>query len=341
MLVFYLLVLLISVYGLGLRTDSARGEALSIEQCNAIKGISILLVFISHASQYVSASGYQYSMFGDDIFLNIKSSIGQLCVVMFFFYSGYGTELSIDRKGKQYVKDMPRRRVFTTLVNFDIAVFVFVIINLLLGIRMPVSRVVMSLFAWDSIGNSEWYIFDILALYVITYISSLVVSSNKIRFCLILSMTLLLVFALYFLKGSWWYNTLLAYPAGILLAMNKERFVKLMTKHYWPILFVLVALFTVLFVYKKSNVLVYNAASVAFAFVVVALTFRIRIQNRFLIWLGAQLFPLYIYQRLPMLTIKELNPAMIAHYPVVFYLFSFLVTIAIAMSYRYWKVSCR
>lgn len=341
MLVFYLLVLLISVYGLGLRTDSSRGEALSIEQCNAIKGISILLVFISHASQYVSASGYQYSMFGDDIFLNIKLSIGQLCVVMFFFYSGYGTEWSIERKGKQYVKDMPRRRVFTTLVNFDIAVFVFVIINLLLGIRMPVSRVVMSLFAWDSIGNSEWYIFDILALYVITYISSLVVSSNKIRFCLILSMTLLLVFALCFLKGSWWYNTLLAYPAGILLAMNKERFVKLMTNHYWPILFVLVALFTVLFVYKKTNVLVYNAASVAFAFVVVALTFRIRIQNRYLIWLGAQLFPLYIYQRLPMLTIKELNPAMIVHYPVVFYLFSFLVTIAIAMSYRYWKVSCR
>lgn len=341
MLLFYLLVLLISFYGLGLRKDSTHGEALSIEQCNAIKGISILLVFISHASQYVSASGYPYSMFGDDIFLNIKSSIGQLCVVMFFFYSGYGTELSIERKGKQYVKDMPRRRVFTTLVNFDIAVLVFVIINLLLGIRMPVSRVVMSLFAWDSIGNSEWYIFDILALYVITYISSLVVSSNKIRFCLILSMTLLLVFALYFLKGSWWYNTLLAYPAGVLLAMNKERFVKLMTNHFWPILFVLVALFTVLFVYKKTNVLVYNAASVAFAFGVVALTFRIRIQNRFLIWLGAQLFPLYIYQRLPMLTIKELNPAMIVYFPVVFYLLSFLVTIVIAMSYKYWKVSFR
>lgn len=341
MLVFYLLVLLISVYGLGLRTDSARGEALSIEQCNAIKGISILLVFISHASQYVSASGYQYSMFEDDVFLNIKSSIGQLCVVMFFFYSGYGTELSIERKGKQYVKDMPRRRVFTTLVNFDIAVFVFVIINLLLGVRMPVSRVVMSLFAWDSIGNSEWYIFDILALYVITYISSLVVTSNKIRLCLILTMTLLLVLALYFLKGSWWYNTLLAYPAGVFLAMNKERFVKLMTNHYWPVLFLLVALFFVLFVFKKANVLVYNAASVAFAFGVVALTFRIRIQNRFLIWLGAQLFPLYIYQRLPMLTIKELNPSMIVHYPVVFYLFSFFVTIVIAMSYKYWRVSCR
>ncbi len=92
MLVLYLFVFLISVYGLGLRKDPTNGEVLSIEQCNAIKGISILLVFISHASQYVSASDYHYSMLGDDVFLGIKSSIGQLCVVLFFFYSGYGTE---------------------------------------------------------------------------------------------------------------------------------------------------------------------------------------------------------------------------------------------------------
>ena len=172
MLVFYLLVILISVYGLGFRKDSTLGDALSIEQCNAIKGISILLVFISHASQYVSASDYQYSMIGDDLFLCIKSSIGQFCVVMFFFYSGYGTEWSIERKGKQYIKEMPKRRLLTTLINFDIAVVLFFIPNLLLGNRIPLTRFIMSLFAWDSVGNSEWYIFDILMLYIVTYISS-------------------------------------------------------------------------------------------------------------------------------------------------------------------------
>ena len=341
MLVFYLCVLLISVYGLGLRKDSTLEDALSIEQCNAIKGISILLVFISHASQYVTAGGYQYSMLGDDAFLGIKTFIGQLCVVMFFFYSGYGTECSIARKGKQYVKDMPRRRILTTLINFDIAVVVFIIVNLLLGIKMPVTRVLMSLFAWDSVGNSEWYIFDILSLYVISYISSLVTSDKRIRFGLLLAMTALLVYILYLLKGSWWYNTLFAYPAGVYVAMNKDRLVKLIKDYFWPILFGLTVLFFVLWGYKKSSVLVYNAASVVFAFGVVVLTSKIRIQNRLLIWLGMNLFPLYIYQRLPMLTINELCPSIVTLYPIVFYLTSFLITIVIAASYKYWKVTCR
>ena len=154
MLVLYLVVLLISAYGLGLRKDSTHGEALSIEQCNAIKGISILLVFISHASQYVTISGYPYSLVGDDLFLQIKSAIGQLCVVMFFFYSGYGIERSIATKGEQYVRNMPKRRLLTTLINFDIAVVVFLIANLLLGTRVTLTRFVMSLFAWNPIRTS-------------------------------------------------------------------------------------------------------------------------------------------------------------------------------------------
>ena len=341
MLVFYLLVLLISIYGSGLRQNPTNGETLSIEQCNAIKGISILLVFISHASQYVSASDYQYSMLGDDVFLGIKSSIGQLCVVMFFFYSGYGTEWSIARKGKQYVKDMPRRRILTTLINFDLAVVVFVITNLLLGNEMPLKRVLMSLFAWDSVGNSEWYIFDILSLYTITYITSQLTSNNRIRFGLLLSMTLVLVYLLYVLKGSWWYNTLLAYPAGVYMAMNKDKLINLVSNYFWPVLLVLMTLFFTLWTYKKSSVLVYNAASVVFAFLIVVLTSRIRIQNRFLIWLGMNLFPLYIYQRLPMLTINELCPPLVSVYPIAFYLISFLITIIIAASYRFWRLSCR
>ena len=341
MLVFYLFVLLISIYGSGFRKDSTNGEALSIEQCNAIKGISILLVFISHASQYVSASGYQFSMPGDDVFLIIKSSIGQLCVVMFFFYSGYGIQWSIKKKGKLYVKDMLKRRILTTLVNFDIAVVFFVITNLLLGNEMPLKRVLMSLFAWDSTGNSEWYIFDILSLYAITYISSLMTSNNRIRFCLLLSMTLILIYVLYLLKGSWWYNTIFSYPAGVFMAMNKERLIGLVKKYFWPILFGLIALFLFLWVFRKSNHMIYSTASVAFAFGIVALTTRIRIQNRYLIWLGMNLFPVYIYQRLPMLTLNELCPSLVSVYPIAFYLISFLITIIIAASYRFWRLSFR
>lgn len=341
MLVLYLLVLLVSVYGLGLRKGTAPSDALSIEQCNAIKGISILLVFISHASQYVAASGYQYSMVGDDVFLQIKSFIGQLCVVMFFFYSGYGTELSIEQKGKQYVAKMPKRRVLTTLINFDIAVILFFVANLLLGNSFPMSRLVMSLFAWDSVGNSEWYIFDILALYAISFISSSLTANTLIRFGLVLSMSFLLILGLYMFKGSWWYNTILAYPAGVFVAMNKEKALGLISKHYWAILFGAIIVFAVLWLFRKTNVIIYNAASIAFAISVVVLTCKVRIQNQCLMWLGTQLFPLYIYQRLPMMTMNQLCPPIVALCPVIFVLSSFVVTLPIAFLYKYWKVTCQ
>ena len=63
--------------------------------------------------------------------------------------------------------------------------------------------------------------------------------------------------------------------------------------------------------------------------------------NRFLIWLGVNLFPLYIYQRLPMLTINELCPSVVSVYPIAFYFASFLITIIIAASYKYWRISFR
>ena len=44
MIVLYIAIALLSVMGIGWRRDEGRDQSLSIEQCNAIKGISILLV---------------------------------------------------------------------------------------------------------------------------------------------------------------------------------------------------------------------------------------------------------------------------------------------------------
>ena len=38
-------------------------------------------------------------------------------------------------------------------------------------IRDSLSRILLSLIGWKSIGNSNWYMFDILLLYVLTYVA--------------------------------------------------------------------------------------------------------------------------------------------------------------------------
>ena len=64
-------------------------DYLSKKQTTAIKGIFVLLVFFGHITQYITmGSAYE----------RIVTSIGQLVVVMFLFYSGYGIMCQIMTK---------------------------------------------------------------------------------------------------------------------------------------------------------------------------------------------------------------------------------------------------
>ena len=325
--------------GIGLRPKVDGDQTLSISQCNAIKGISILLVFVRHANQYVRECGYSYDSLGDNLFLTIDHAIGQLCVVMFLFYSGYGTQLSILKKGDEYVKRIPVRRCLTTLLNFDVAVVVFLVINLLLGNAVPFSKLCTSLVAWVSIGNSNWYIFDIILCYFISFVSSRIVSGPRARFLVMLLLVTLLIGTLHVLKQSWWYDTLLAYPAGALLALKKDEFFELARKYYLPVLACALMLFLLFANVGHVYVVTGNLASVMFAIMVVIVTMRVKVQNGLLAWLGKNLFPMYIYQRVPMMVIAVAFPTLVALRPVIFCFASLVITVFLAFAYKYIRIS--
>ena len=99
------------------------------------------------------------------MFLDLCAKFGQLIVVMFLFFSGYGVMSAIRNKGAAYVQAMPRHRILTVLVNFDVAVVIFAVLQLLLGRVFPVNRYLLSLVGWEQIGNSNWYIVAIAILW--------------------------------------------------------------------------------------------------------------------------------------------------------------------------------
>lgn len=141
------------------------------EQCNRIKGFFIVVVFCRHIAPYLADAGYDFSLLGDNLFCLIDGRIGQLLVVMFLFYSGYGVMESIKKKGSAYVDCIPKRRLLTTLANFDVAILLFLLVNLCLGIHYDMQVILLSFIGWESVGNSNWYIFVILCCYLSTYIT--------------------------------------------------------------------------------------------------------------------------------------------------------------------------
>ena len=319
-------------------------DYLSKDSTNSIKGIFILLIVISHALPYITRCGYAYSRTGDSLLMTFFYILSQMVVVMFLFYSGYGVSESFKSRGEPYVKSMPRHRILGTLLNFDVAVLVFIVVDLFLGIELTANRCLMSLTAWKEVGNSNWYIFVILFCYLMTYITlRLPITTHAHNVVVLFGLCggCLLILSMY--KQNYWYNKILCYPLGFMYSSFKDKFEFLFKSYYWKCLSILVV--ALVLIYLSHHILTYdrfqlryNAMSIVFGLMMIALTMKVRINNSVLKWFGRHLFPVYIYMRLPMIVMESKTPLLASTYPALFILIALAVTVLIAYLYKNWEI---
>lgn len=325
-------------------------DCLSKEKTNAIKGIFILIVFVNHIREYYAGAGTDLSLWYDNVLFLLPKAFGQLMVVMFLFYSGYGVMESIKAKGEKYVNVMPKRRVLTTLINFDIAVVIFALVGLTTGMNDILPHLGLSLIGWDSVGNSNWYIFCILVCYFLTYVTYKYTKSGGV----LCTLTIVFAMIMSLYKGTWWYNTVAAYCVGVLFSSNKKIIMEAWKSGYVKWLLTMAGGFTFFLgiylywyapfkgEYERLGAIVFNMMSIFFALLVVMLTMKVSIDNMALRWLGRNLFPLYIYQRLPMMVLATLyGDILIVNHPIFYFLICLSVTCLITMCYRFIQVSIK
>lgn len=300
MIILFVILGLIALLSVRLNTGGHWNvDYMSKDTGNVIKGICIWLVFIRHISSYMcDIPGLNL---WDQLLYYVDSYVRQLLVVPFLFYSGYGVTISIIQKGDAYANNIPLKRVLPTLLYFDIAVFIFLMMNLALGFELSLSQVLLAFTGWDSIRNSNWYIFCIIICYLISWISykSSKGDANRMIVCVWIGI-LLYTAILYFFKGHWWYDTIYAYGAGVTFACKRERLEILIQRYYKLLL--LGSLIGFMIFYNVPNYFCIPAdiTAVFICVILVLFTSRVRLQSRILSWSGSHLFPLYIYQRLPM-----------------------------------------
>ena len=275
-----------------------------------IKGILVLLVFASHFVGYVELEGR-----ADELYLYFRSFLGQLIVVPFLFYSGYGVFLSALKKGDRYIKSMPLKRIFKVYFQFNCAIVLFLIYRLATGQNYSISHILLTSIGWSGIGNSNWYIFAILFLYLLLWISLSIfpLSEKNGKISALVSFTILRIYFIYVVAvlkgkdGDYYYNTALAFSAGCWYAAYQdkiERFLFHGKNRYWFILFLSFIAFFISH-RERKNLIFYELHAVLFAFLTILFTTRVQINNRFLAYCGKHLFSLYILQRLPMLILKN------------------------------------
>lgn len=293
-----LAVLLIALWGLQPRKDGAH---LAKEQTCAINGLFVLLVFLRHTVDYIPMGRW------DGIFAHVNKELDQLIVVPFLFYSGYGIMRSILAKGKSYVVSIPKNRIFKVWYHFAIAVALYWIVSLFLGKNYAPLRVALSFTGWDSIGNSNWYIFATLWMYVFTWLAfTLLPKRQGLAAALTVALSVGYILVLRDLKGIWWYDTALVYPAGLLYGLYGEKLEKYLTGILPRLLAlaVCIGLFALSF-HLQEKLLFREAMAVFYALMVVSVTMLVKISNPVLLFLGKYTFEIYILQRIPMLLLKN------------------------------------
>ena len=305
MLIAYILLAFLCIHRIKLL--SFNWDYCSREQTTSIKGIFVILVFLSHFSSYVTWTGNKL----DEVFRILNSWIGQLMVVMFLFYSGFGIYRKIMENQGGYIKGFLKKRFLPVWGQFAICVGLFLVMDLVIGrlSSYSIGHIILSFTGWTSIGNSNWFMFDTFALYLLVFFSFIKSLPSKSNLILFSASSCALTAILFFTKQSYWWNTLLAFPLGMWFAQYKEEIDVFLQnpKNHLIVSIPVISLFLILFrIYLRFGLDIgYILLSLLFALSVALLTMKIKIRNKILYFFGSHVFSIYILQRIPMILLQD------------------------------------
>lgn len=263
---------------------------LGYDDTYSLRGIAMLMIIIGHAYNGYpkSDSGFFYPHWFDYLHIELWAAMG---VAVFFFLSGYGMFLALDkRQGSidfKYVQSKIKRLFLPLLIYWAVELIALLIFN-----RQDLTpHIFREMFMFSIHPDIEnWFFKVIVPAYVIMFGLFMTRIPNSAR--VILLFTLSIAYMLIIRKagfGSWWYNTILCFPLGALVACKKELFEKLP-----PVIVCITGLICMAALYVfHFNSIVFNAIT---PFMFIYLIRMVNINNKLLNFIGVNSFLFYFIE---------------------------------------------
>lgn len=297
----------------------------SPKNTNTINAIFSILIFLSHAVTYTKCQGVL-----DGPYFDFREFAGQLVVITYLFFSGYGIMESIKKKGTDYVKKMPFHRFFKLWYHFAIVLGLFAIVSIgVRGLSYTPEHILLSFTGLKSLGNSNWYMFATFMMYILVIVSFLIFRKRK---ALGVSCVVILTVA-YMIIGQKtglqkvFYNTICCFPAGMVFSLVKPYIDKILMKNdlVWFTAFSVGVLGFGYFSQNRNQRFLYYELFVLFGVaVIVMFMMKVNIKSSILDWFGQHIFSFFILQRIPMILLRHFG---FAKEPYFFIIISFFATI--------------
>ncbi len=277
----------------------------SIDQTRAINGICIMLILLSHTFAKVSSS----DIF-DEIYIPMRTFLGQFVVVPILFYSGYGIMESLSKKGS-YLKNFPTKRFLNLAVRFAIITIVYIIMHLCLGSKYSPLYMLLSFTGITSIGNGGWYMLSTFVFYISVILCFNIFKKNKVIAVIAVNLCLVTLMVAEIMMGfpTYYYSTTIFLGVGMVYSLLKGQFDKIVMKNnfIWCMVFLIgIAGFIFAKKYMDVSPLFYPIWSGFGMLMILCFTMKVKIQNAALIWLGQTIFFNFTLQGIPQIIFTKI-----------------------------------
>ncbi len=339
-MIFFVLVLMLLIFNKMeiCKPGTFNKDYISPDGTLAVKGIFVALILLSHGKGYVELGGIY-----DEPYTAMQNHLNQMVVAMFLFYSGYGMMESMKKKQFAYVKSIATKRFPNLLLNYDLAVLLFFVLGYVIGQPQTVKNLLIAFTAWNGIGNSSWYIFVILVMYIATLIAFLPKKFSENKAVEFISLVILTVFAVALVlalkkagKPNFFFNTVILFPLGFWYSYFKNPIEKILMKNdiiFSCVLAVVVVAYIFAYLHRFDRLLAYEVWAMLFCALTVMLTMKISLQNEVLKFLGKHIFSIYIIQRIPMILLDHYGVS--SRHKYIFLIASFALTTAMALAFDF------
>lgn len=250
----------------------------------------MLMIIISHTynGYPTDDSAYYFPQLLNYLHMELWGAMG---VGVFLFLSGYGLFLSLSKRqdniDRTYIISKIKRLFLPLLVYWVVEVLTLLIFNRQ-EISAHIFKEILTFSMHPDIEN--WFFKVILGAYIIIICLFKTKMNHGARIVTLFAVSLLYMIVMYLLGfGAWWYNTILCFPLGTVVAYRKKFFERLRPA---PVCLVSIVLILALYIIWFNDI-IFN---IAFVFLCTYLIRLVNVNNRLLRFIGINSFLFYFIE---------------------------------------------
>ena len=254
-------------------------DYMNIDNTNCIKGIFVWIIVFCHKTKY--------GIYKNHLFFKIVSNLGQKVVSMFLFYSGFGIYESLQKKGITYIKSLSNKAIIL-FIKFQLILLMFLLTNIFIfNNNITFKKYFFCIIFKSSLGNSKWFAFTIIILYIYTFLSFRFIKSKHFIGIIIISILcffhIILVYKYFYPKAMYAVDTVFCFVIGFYYSLFKKYLDKVIFKSdicYFAITSIIILIFYE--IYNINNLVYSSIKNAIFSLLVVLISVKVKFNNDFL-----------------------------------------------------------